>query len=142
MYDSPDVIGDDETVSRALRHDWIVSGPEGGARVSSAAFKDRHEGKVSVYRDRLITHEEIVIRHPDHSVCSLGVRVIRDADLIIEPDTKDQHEAHASIFSTRPNGRLTESESRRLARAAAITLCCLEHRGDCGCKDEKRPTRL
>ena len=110
-------IPDGEPLLRRLQPGWVKYDPE-GPRCSSAAFKDRYTGKVSVFRGSMTT-PAAVIKPTDEGLAEIEARVPRSEGfkVIGDPDPGDPGAAHA-VICPEPKG----NAPKRLARRTRIVV--------------------
>jgi hypothetical protein len=112
-------IPDGERLWRRLLPDWIVWTEPGGPRCSSAAFKDRHTGEVSVFRASLTTEDAVLRDHPDDSLGEIDAGAPRGLGykVVPDPDPGDPGAAHAIICPS-PKG----ASASKMAKATRLVV--------------------
>src|SRR5437660_553360 len=107
--DRKEPISDNEVLLRRIDHTWI-SFDDPHPRPSSEAFKDRHEGKLSVAIARETTVRRLLRGRPEDSVVSIITKTARELAFRVERDHDPQNPGHAVIIPS-PKG----AKARRLA---------------------------
>ncbi len=105
----------DETVLwRRVLPRWIVPDGQGGTRLSSAAFKDRTAGGMSVHIAADTDPEAVLAGHPEDSLVSFTAGQIREkGDYAIRRLPTEEHPAHVVIFPT-----LKKTPAKKMAQVA------------------------
>jgi hypothetical protein len=125
-----DQVADDEILYRSVRRDQIIP-VEGGVRLSSQAFTDRHM-QVSVDRAKLRNHDPRNCQmSPTDAVVSLRVSDVRGSlpgcpeyEIDVRPDPLPDNPAHALIYAQPQyaNPSVFRKLRERLALLARIEL--------------------
>lgn len=107
-------IGDDERLLHRLRPDDVVVDPETGRRrPSSATFKSK-SNIISVDLASLTTPEKALENYPRHVLVEIDVETVRSLGCKIVRDPLPDNPAHALLYGSGPDGRMTRSQAREI----------------------------
>ena len=115
-------VQDDEALWRRVHPLQIVPDDKGNPRPSSAAFRDRQSGEVSVHISSLTDSGTVLERYPYHSLAeirarlprSLGYTVVRDP---IQNDSELPDDPSHALLCPSPSktGNQRKRDERRMA---------------------------
>lgn len=110
-------VSNDERLWRRVGPSQIITNPETGeSRPSSAVFRSTNE--ISVARASLTTPAATLENYPKHSLVEFEARVARLAGCIVVCDPLPDDRAHALVYGSGANGRLTKTQAKKIAGQA------------------------
>ena len=116
--DDPTVL--DETVLwRRVMPRWIVEDGRGGTRLSSAAFKDRTPGGMSVFIADESDQEAVLVGYPEDSLVSFTAGEVRAlGNYAVKREPRKESPSHTVIYPT-----LSDSNGKKMSRIARWVVC-------------------
>ena len=107
-------IGNDESLLHRIRPDDVVVDPETGQRrPSSATFRSK-SNIISVDLASLTTPERALENFPRHVLVEIGVGTARSLGCKVVRDPLRENPAHALLYGSGPEGRMTKSQAREI----------------------------
>jgi hypothetical protein len=114
-------IGDDELLYHRIRpEDMNVDATTGEYRPSSAAFR-YIDNITSVDIASLTTPQRALEPAPTYRLAEIEVRAVRSVGCKVVRDPQPDNEAHALIYGSAPEGRMTKSQAKRIANMCRWT---------------------
>ena len=107
-------IGDGERLLHRIRPDDTIVDPETGQRrPSSAAFRSK-SNIISVELGSLTTPYKALEGYPHHSLVEIDVGTVRSIGCVVVRDPLPNNPAHALLYGSGPDGRMTKSQAREI----------------------------
>lgn len=107
-------IGDDERLLHRIRpDDIIVDTQTGDRRPSSATFRSK-SNIISVDLASLTTPERALENFPRHVLVEIDVGTVRSLGCKVVRDRLPDNPAHALLYGSGPDGRMTKSQAREI----------------------------
>lgn len=106
-------INDEDMLWRRIKNDpnWVTE-EDGGWRVSSVAFIDRHTGKVSVHLAKRTSQQAALKGLPDEGLVEIPARLPIHLEINVIYEPTDADKSHCVMYP------ITKGKARQLALAA------------------------
>lgn len=102
---------------------WITQNPDGGYRVTSAAFLDDYTGEVSVHQAKLTTQERALKGRADDGLVEIEAGFPRALGQIVASDPTGDDPSHALICPPLDQSKgQRKANARKMAEAARWLL--------------------
>lgn len=107
-------IGDDERLLHRIRPDDVVVNPATAQRrPSSATFRSK-SNIISVDLASLTTPQKALEGYPQHTLVEIDVGTVRSLGCKVVRDPLSDNAAHALLYGSGPDGRMTKSQAREI----------------------------
>lgn len=107
-------IADDERLLRRIRPDDVFVEPETGQRRPSSATFISKSNIISVDLATLTTPEKALANYPRHILVEIDVGTVRSLGCKMVRDPRPENPAHALLYGSGPDGRMTKSQAREI----------------------------
>jgi hypothetical protein len=107
-------IGNDERLLHRVRPiDVILDSETGQRRPSSSSFRSK-SNIISVDLASLTTPKKALAGYPQHALVEIEVGTIRSLGCKVVRDPLPDNPAHALLYGSGPEGRMTKSQAREI----------------------------
>lgn len=111
--DDVSIDNDERLLHRVRPDDIIVETQTGGRRPSSATFRSK-SNIISVDLASLTTPERALESFPGHVLVEIDVGTVRSLGCKVVRDPLPGNPAHALLYGSGPDGRMTKSQAREI----------------------------